>query len=237
VIRLQGATRHYRLGGEVVRALDGVDLTIEDGEFVAIMGQSGSGKSTLMNILGCLDRPTSGSYFMDKTEVGELSDDQRASLRGQVFGFVFQSYNLIPRLSVIEQVELPLVYQGISRSARRRRAAEALAQVGLLERAHHQPTQLSGGQQQRVAIARSLVVAPRIVLADEPTGALDTQTGNEVMAILGAMVEERGITVILVTHEVEVAAHAERVVRMRDGRIVWEGPPSELATPTVASAR
>ena len=236
MIRLQGVTRHYRLGGEVVRALDGVDVTIEDGEFVAIMGQSGSGKSTLMNILGCLDRPTSGSYFMDNTEVGGLSDDQRASLRGQVFGFVFQSYNLIPRLSVIEQVELPLVYQRVSRAARRRRAAEALAQVGLLQRAHHQPTQLSGGQQQRVAIARSLVVAPRIVLADEPTGALDTQTGNEVMAILRGMVEERGITVILVTHELEVAAHAARVLRMRDGRVVWEGPPSELAAPALAVA-
>ena len=234
MIRLDNVTRHYRIGGELVRALDGVSLTINDGEVVAIMGQSGSGKSTMMNILGCLDRPTSGSYYFDNTEVGALSDDQRASLRGGVFGFVFQSYNLIPRLSVIEQVELPLVYQRVSPSDRRRRAAEALARVGLLDRAHHQPTQLSGGQQQRVAIARSLVVEPRIVLADEPTGALDTQTGNEVMNILSAMVREQGITVIVVTHELEVAAHAERVVRMRDGHIVWQGPPSEYATSAMA---
>jgi ABC-type lipoprotein export system ATPase subunit len=236
MIRLQGVTRHYRIGGEVVRALDGVDLTIADGEFVAIMGQSGSGKSTLMNILGCLDRPTSGSYFFDNTEVGSLSDDQRATLRGGVFGFVFQSYNLIPRLSVIEQVELPLVYQRVSPANRRRRAAQALSRVGLLSRANHQPTQLSGGQQQRVAIARSLVVEPRIVLADEPTGALDTQTGAEVMAILTDLVRDHGITVILVTHEFEVAEHAERVVRMRDGHIVWEGPPSEMNTTAAVSA-
>ncbi|MSP22437.1 MAG: ABC transporter ATP-binding protein [Dehalococcoidia bacterium] len=236
MIRLENVVRHYYIGTELVRALDGVNLEIADGEFVAIMGQSGSGKSTLMNILGCLDRPTSGSYYFDDVEVGALSDDQRASLRGRVFGFVFQSYNLIPRLSVIEQVELPLVYQGVSPSDRRRRAAEALLKVGLLDRANHQPTQLSGGQQQRVAIARSLVIEPRIVLADEPTGALDTQTGNEVMNILSGMVREHGITVIIVTHEIEVAEHAERVVRMRDGRIVWQGPPSEYATAATASA-
>lgn len=227
MIRLRGVQRYYRIGGELVRALDGVDLDIEAGEFVAIMGQSGSGKSTLMNILGCLDRPTAGNYFFDNTDVAKLSDDQRATLRGGVFGFVFQSYNLIPRLSVIEQVELPLVYQSVSPRERRRRAAEALARVGLLPRAHHQPTQLSGGQQQRVAIARSLVVEPRIVLADEPTGALDTQTGEEVMAILTEMSEQHGITVILVTHEMEVAAHARRLVRMRDGRITWQGTPAE----------
>ena len=227
MIRLRGIQRYYRIGGELVRALDGVDLDIEAGEFVAIMGQSGSGKSTLMNIIGCLDRPTAGAYYFDNTDVAKLSDDQRATLRGGVFGFVFQSYNLIPRLSVIEQVELPLVYQHVSPADRRRRAALALDRVGLLSRARHQPTQLSGGQQQRVAIARSLVVEPRIVLADEPTGALDTQTGAEVMAILGEMSREHGITVILVTHEFDVAAHAARLIRMRDGQLVWQGPPSE----------
>jgi putative ABC transport system ATP-binding protein len=236
VIRLRGIQRHYRIGGELVRALDGVDLDIAAGEFVAIMGQSGSGKSTLMNVIGCLDRPTAGAYYLDNTDVAKLSDDQRATLRGGVFGFVFQSYNLIPRLSVIEQVELPLVYQRVSPSERRRRAALALDRVGLLARARHQPTQLSGGQQQRVAIARSLVVEPRIVLADEPTGALDTQTGAEVMRVLGEMSREQGITVILVTHELEVAAHAERLVRMRDGRIVWEGPPEGALSSLVSGA-
>ncbi|MFN8639239.1 MAG: ABC transporter ATP-binding protein [Dehalococcoidia bacterium] len=236
MIRLRGVQRHYRIGGELVRALDGVDLDIEAGEFVAIMGQSGSGKSTLMNILGCLDRPTAGQYFLDNTDVAKLSDDQRATLRGGVFGFVFQSYNLIPRLSVIEQVELPLVYRHVAPRERRRRAAEALARVGLLPRANHQPTQLSGGQQQRVAIARSLVVEPRIVLADEPTGALDTQTGEEVMTILAEMSRTHGITVILVTHEFEVAQHAQRLVRMRDGRVVWQGSPTEWQAQAAATA-
>jgi putative ABC transport system ATP-binding protein len=218
VIRLEGITRHYRAGSELIKALDGVDLTIESGEFVAIMGTSGSGKSTLMNILGCLDRPTAGRYVLDGHDVGRLSDDARARLRSRAFGFVFQSYNLIPRMSALEQVELPLVYRGAR--GRARRAAAALQAVGLGARIHHRPTQLSGGQQQRVAIARSLVVEPRVLLADEPTGALDTRTGEEVMEILRSLVRNRGITVVIVTHEHEIAAFTERVIRMRDGRVI-----------------
>jgi putative ABC transport system ATP-binding protein len=218
VIRLEGITRHYRAGSELIKALDGVDLTIESGEFVAIMGTTGSGKSTLMNILGCLDRPTAGRYVLVGHDVGRLSDDARARLRSRAFGFVFQSYNLIPRMSALEQVELPLVYRGAR--GRARRAAAALQAVGLGARIHHRPTQLSGGQQQRVAIARSLVVEPRVLLADEPTGALDTRTGEEVMEILRSLVRNRGITVVIVTHEHEIAAFTERVIRMRDGRVI-----------------
>lgn len=220
MIQIEHVTKLYRIGDEVVHALDGVDLAIESGEFVAIMGQSGSGKSTLMNIIGCLDRPTSGRYLLDGQDVGRMSDDARSTLRGRAFGFVFQSYNLVPRLSVVEQVALPLLYQRVPAAERRRRAIEALQRVGLAERMAHLPTQLSGGQQQRVAIARSLVVRPRIMLADEPTGALDTQTGADVMAILTDLVRRQGITVIIVTHEPEVAAYADRTVRVRDGHIV-----------------
>ncbi len=218
MIELQAVSRHYRAGGEVIRALDAVDLSIAAGEFVAIMGQSGSGKSTLMNILGCLDHPTGGRYLLEGHDVGKLSDDARARLRSRAFGFVFQSYNLIPRMSALEQVELPLVYQGAR--DRSRRAAAALQTVGLGARMRHRPTQLSGGQQQRVAIARSLVVEPRVLLADEPTGALDTRTGEEVMEVLRTLVRTRGITVIIVTHEPEIAAFTDRAIRMRDGRIV-----------------
>ncbi|MSQ36105.1 MAG: ABC transporter ATP-binding protein [Dehalococcoidia bacterium] len=218
MIELQAVSRQYRAGGEVIRALDAVDLSIAAGEFVAIMGQSGSGKSTLMNILGCLDHPTGGHYLLEGHDVGKLSDDARARLRSRAFGFVFQSYNLIPRMSALEQVELPLVYQGAR--DRSRRAAAALQAVGLGARMRHRPTQLSGGQQQRVAIARSLVVEPRVLLADEPTGALDTRTGEEVMEVLRTLVRTRGITVIIVTHEPEIAAFADRAIRMRDGRIV-----------------
>ena len=201
-----------------MHALDGVDLEIGRGEYAAIMGASGSGKSTMMNIVGCLDRPTSGKYFFEGHDVGRMSDDTRAKLRSLEFGFVFQQFNLLPRMSAIEQVELPMVYQ--NGRHRRRRAREALAMVGLAGRMNHRPTELSGGQQQRVAIARALVVNPRVILADEPTGALDTATGDEVMEIFTSLVREHGITVILVTHEPEVAAHADRTVRMRDGHIV-----------------
>ena len=218
MIRLEGVTKDYELDAGPVHALRGVDLSIESGEFVAIMGPSGSGKSTMMNILGCLDRPSAGVYTLGGHDVGQLSDDARSRLRGRHFGFVFQSYNLLPRMSAVEQVELPLVYLGDSK--RRRQAVAALERVGLEDRAHHWPNQLSGGQQQRVAIARSLVVNPRVVLADEPTGALDTKTGAEVMDLLRGLVSEQGILVILVTHEAHVAAYADRTITMRDGLIV-----------------
>ncbi len=218
MIKLEGVSKVYIAGTNQIRALDNVDLEIARGEFVAIMGASGSGKSTMMNIIGCLDMPTRGRYLFEGHDVGRMSDDARAMLRSREFGFVFQQFNLLPRMSAIEQVELPLVYQRVR--GRRRLARQALARVGLEARMSHKPTQLSGGQQQRVAIARALVANPRVVLADEPTGALDTHTGEEVMQILGELVRNQGLTVILVTHEAEIAAYADRAVRMRDGRIV-----------------
>ncbi len=224
MIRLEEMTKTYETEAGAVHAVRSLNLEIGRGEFVAIMGHSGSGKSTVMNILGCLDRPTSGSYWLDGHDVGRLSEKVRARLRGAAFGFVFQSYNLLPRLSAVEQVELPLIYQRVPN--RRRRALEALDRVGLIERRNHRPPQLSGGEQQRVAIARSLVVEPLVVLADEPTGALDTQTGHEVMGLFGELVEERGITVVIVTHEEEVAAHATRRLQMRDGELVGDSHDS-----------
>ena len=218
MIRLENVSKIYRTGAEEVHALENVSLEIQRGEFVAIMGASGSGKSTMMNILGCLDRPTSGKYYFENHDVGRMSDDQQAILRSREFGFIFQQFNLLPRMSAVEQVELPLVYQ--SGSNRRRKAKEALKMVGLGDRMSHKPTQLSGGQQQRVAVARALVVNPRVVLADEPTGALDTRTTEEVMEILEGLVRVHGITVILITHEPEVAEYADRVIRMRDGHVI-----------------
>lgn len=218
MIRLEGVRKTFTAGETQIHALDGVSLEIERGEFVAIMGQSGSGKSTMMNIIGLLDRPDEGAYLLSGQNVAGLSEQARARLRGSAFGFVFQSYSLLPRMSALEQVELPLIYQGVRN--RRRRAAEALVRVGLADRIGHRPTQLSGGEQQRVAIARSLVVDPLVVLADEPTGALDTATGHEVMTLLTDLVDQHGMTIILVTHEAEVAEFAQRTVRMRDGKII-----------------
>ena len=235
MIRLHDVTRVYASGETAVHALAGVSLEIGRGEFVAIMGQSGSGKSTLMNIVGLLDRPSSGEYVFGDRDVARLSEDARARLRGSAFGFVFQSYNLLPRMTALEQVELPLIYQGAA--DRKRRAAEALVRVGLQDRVTHLPTELSGGEQQRVAIARSLVVNPLVLLADEPTGALDTATGHELMTLLADLVEQQGLTVVLVTHEAEVAAYANRTVRMRDGRIIEDSGAAETAATAEGPAR
>ena len=218
MIELRGVSKAYWTGAGPVHALNKLDLKIEAGEFVSIMGQSGSGKSTLMNILGCLDRPTEGQYLLGDLDVANLSDKSRSALRGRWFGFIFQNYNLLPRLSALEQVELPLLYNQVPN--RRRRASEALDQLGLSDRLHHRPDQLSGGQQQRVAIARSLVVDPQVILADEPTGALDTDTGNEIMETLSDLVEERRITVVVVTHEPHIADWSKRSILMRDGLIL-----------------
>jgi len=222
MIRLRGATKVYRVGLQQVMALRGVDLEIAKGEFLAVMGPSGSGKSTLMNIIGCLDRPTEGTYELDGLDVRRLNDNQLATVRNRRLGFVFQSFNLLPRMSAIDQVALPLVYRGALN--RRRVAAAALALVGLSDRAHHKPTQLSGGQQQRVAIARALVGRPAIILADEPTGALDSKTSKDVMEVFRKLNEELGITIAFVTHEADVAAYTRRIVSLRDGEIVSDVP-------------
>ena len=223
MIRLRGITKVYRAGDVLVPALRGVDLEIERGEFLAIVGPSGSGKSTLMHILGCLDRPTRGTYELEGHPVYRMTDTQLARVRSRRIGFVFQSYNLLPRLPAVAQVELPLVYRRADH--RRRRAMRALAEVGLQQRAHHRPTQLSGGEQQRIAIARALATNPALILADEPTGALDTKTSAELMEMFARLNSERGITIVLVTHEPEVAAWTRRVIQLRDGSVVSDAPP------------
>ena len=232
MIRLRGIIKVYRAGDILVPALQGIDLDIERGEFLAIVGPSGSGKSTLMHILGCLDRPTRGTYELEGHDVHRMSDSQLARVRNRRIGFVFQSFNLLPRLPALAQVELPLTYRG----ARNRRALamRALAQVGVLDRAHHRPTQMSGGQQQRVAIARALVTNPALILADEPTGALDTKSTADLMETFVRLNSERGITIVLVTHELEVASYTRRVVQMRDGRIVLDAPPEKMRVLTLA---
>jgi len=221
LIQLRDVWKIYQLGEVQVEALRGANLTIEQGEFVALIGPSGSGKSTLMNTLGCLDRPTRGSYLLAGEEVATLSRDERARIRNQRIGFVFQNFNLLGRTTALENVELPLLYtRGVPAKERRRRALEKLALVGLADRTHHHPNQLSGGQQQRVAIARALVNEPSILMGDEPTGNLDSRTSREVIALFERLNAEQGLTVILVTHEQEVARHARRVVVLRDGQIV-----------------
>jgi len=219
LIDMRGIERTYIMGDNEVRALRGVDLQVDKGAFVAIMGTSGSGKSTLMNIMGCLDQPTRGQYLLNGKDVSRLSRAQLADVRGRMIGFVFQSFNLLSRTSALENVEMPLMYQGVSSRERRKRALEALERVGLVGREHHHPSQLSGGQQQRVAIARALVGNAPVIMADEPTGNLDTKTSHEVMGILQGL-GDQGITVILVTHETDIAAHARRVITLRDGLIV-----------------
>jgi len=221
LIEIRDITKIYRMGGDIeVHALCGVSLQVDTGELLSIMGPSGSGKSTLMNVLGCLDQPTSGEYYLDGVDVKRLNDNALAEIRNRKIGFVFQTYNLLPRMTALQNVELPLVYRGVNGRERQRRVTEALEMVGLGDRMDHHPTELSGGQQQRVAIARALVNDPNIIMADEPTGNLDSTSGAEVMEILHHLHEERGITIVMVTHDEEIGAQAERIVRLRDGLIV-----------------
>jgi putative ABC transport system ATP-binding protein len=226
MITLRDLHKTYRMGDVEVHALGGVSFSIRRGEFVAIMGPSGSGKSTLMNVIGCLDTPSSGSYALDGLEVAQLGDADLALVRAQKLGFVFQQYMLLARQSALRNVEMPLIYRGVSAAERRRRAEIALRIVGMGERMDHRPNELSGGQQQRVAIARALAGSPAVILADEPTGALDTKTSAEIMGILQRLNREQGLTVILVTHESDIAAYAQRVLVMRDGELISDGPLS-----------
>ena len=222
LIELRDVYKIYPMGAEAVHALDGVSLTIDRGEFVAIVGQSGSGKSTAMNIIGCLDVPTSGTYRLGGVDVSTMDDDQQAEIRNKMLGFIFQQYNLIPKLTVLENVELPLLYAGVPAEERRARAVRSLERVGLAEKQKNLPAQLSGGQQQRVSIARALAGEPSVILADEPTGALDSRTGREVLGFLKQLNRE-GDTVVLITHDNSIAVKADRIVRLQDGRVIYDG--------------
>ena len=228
IIEIHNLTKTYDMGATAVHALSEVDLCVATGEYVAIMGPSGSGKSTLLNILGCLDVPTSGSYALGNVLVSEMADDDLARIRNQEIGFVFQTFNLLPRANALGNVELPLIYSGLPARQRRERAAQALASVGLADRIDHRPNELSGGQRQRVSIARALVNAPSIILADEPTGALDSRTGDEIMDLFD-QVHAAGNTILLVTHEEHLARRSRRIVRFRDGRIESDHPTEEAA--------
>ncbi|OUQ78613.1 macrolide ABC transporter ATP-binding protein [Flavonifractor sp. An100] len=222
LIELKDVYKIYQMGEETVHALDGVDITIDQGEFVAIVGSSGSGKSTAMNIIGCLDVPTSGSYHLGGVDVSTMDDDRQAEIRNKMLGFIFQQYNLIPKLTVLENVELPLLYAGIPAQERRERAVRSLERVGLAGKQKNLPSQLSGGQQQRVSIARALAGNPSVILADEPTGALDSHTGREVLGFLKKLNRE-GDTVVLITHDNSIAVKADRIIRLQDGRVIYDG--------------
>ena len=222
LIELTDIYKIYHMGDTDVHALDGISIHIDQGEFVAIVGQSGSGKSTCMNIIGCLDVPTSGTYFLGGVDVSTMEDDQQAEIRNKMLGFIFQQYNLIPKLSVLENVELPLLYGGVPAGERHRRAMEALERVGLSDKCKNLPSQLSGGQQQRVSIARALAGKPSVILADEPTGALDSRTGREVLGFLKKLNRE-GDTVVLITHDNSIAVKADRIIRLQDGKIIYDG--------------
>lgn len=229
LIEIRDITKVYRMGGDIeVHALRGVSLQVDAGELLSIMGPSGSGKSTMMNVLGCLDQPTSGEYYLDGVDVKRLNDNALAEIRNRKIGFVFQTYNLLPRTTALQNVELPLVYRGVNGRERRRRVTEALEMVGLADRIHHRPNELSGGEQQRVAIARALTSEPDIILADEPTGNLDSRSGAEIVAIFQRLNREMGITVVFVTHDPDIAAHTRRVVQLLDGRIVADEPVENL---------
>lgn len=235
LIEFKDIYKIYHMGDTEVHAIDGISLSVYKGEFVAIVGQSGSGKSTCMNIIGCLDVPTSGQYFLDGRDVSQMNDDEQAEIRNKKLGFIFQQYNLITKLNVLQNVELPLLYAGLSEKEQEERALVSLERVGLRDKAQNMPAQLSGGQQQRVSIARALAGDPSIILADEPTGALDSRTGKEVLGFLKKLHKE-GNTIVLITHDNTIAAQAERVIRIQDGRVVYDGSPDITKFATVAHA-
>ncbi|MCD4712184.1 MAG: ABC transporter ATP-binding protein [Clostridiales bacterium] len=229
LIEFRNLSKIYQMGETEVRAVDGMSMQIMPGEFVAIVGQSGSGKSTCMNIIGCLDVPTSGNYFLGGQDVGELDDDELADIRNKMVGLIFQQYNLLPKLSVLGNVELPLLYGGLSKSERVEQATKVITKVGLLDKINNLPSQLSGGQQQRVSVARALAGNPSVILADEPTGALDSKTGKEVLDLLTKLHSE-GNTVVLITHDNEIAGQAQRIIRLEDGHIIFNGTPDQEVT-------
>ena len=235
LIEFRNVYKIYQMGDSEVRAIDGISMTVNRGEFLAIVGQSGSGKSTCMNIIGCLDVPTSGEYFLDGKDVSRMTDDEQAEIRNKKLGFIFQQYNLIPKLNVQQNVELPLLYAGLSEKEQARRALESLDRVGLKDKAKNMPSQLSGGQQQRVSIARALAGNPSIILADEPTGALDSRTGKEVLQFLKKLHSE-GNTIVLITHDNTIASQAERVIRVHDGQVVYDGEADISKFATVVHA-
>ncbi len=236
LIEFQDVSKVYEMGDSVVRAADHISMRIIKGEFVAIVGQSGSGKSTCMNIIGCLDVPSSGAYLLDGQDVGKMDKNQLAEIRNKMLGFIFQQYNLLPKLTLLENVEVPMMYAGVSKSDRRERARVALEMVGLGTKVNHKPAQLSGGQQQRVSIARALVGEPAVILADEPTGALDSHTGREVLSLLQQL-HAAGNTVVLITHDNSIAVQAQRIIRLEDGRVIYDGDaaaPEAMVSPSPA---